>query len=200
MHLKVMLLLLTISCNGNDETKVRPAPTSKPEPERGTIPHPSLKGAITKDSAVSDIRKKAEQINRIPFTESLLLENEDFLEQLPDGGASLTGYFYKGELVKISEWTGLSYGVIQRHYYLENGELFYALETEDYFAVDDASGIDPSRFDQTYAGDFYFSDGKLFVNTTRGQGRFKKDRNDPEKEFLTASSFYRDLLLEKKKN
>lgn len=133
------------------------------------------------------------------FKDSVELENEDFLENMTDGGGSLTGYFNNGELVKIKEWVGLSYGIIQHSFYFRKGQLAYVLETEDDFYVNDSFQKDYTKFGQHFRGDYYFSDNKLAGMLTLGHNRFEDDANDPEKEFLSTASQYRKLILTRRK-
>ena len=63
---------------------------------------------------INQIRQIFSRINSEPHLKKVTIE--DFLEHTSDGGAELTGYFSKVELVKISEWIGLSYGIRQRDF------------------------------------------------------------------------------------
>ncbi|MEO1715263.1 MAG: hypothetical protein AAFU60_18190 [Bacteroidota bacterium] len=48
--------------------------------------------------AIQDVRTKFTTINQMEFQEILTLENEQFLEQIPDGGGQLTAYYQDGQL------------------------------------------------------------------------------------------------------
>jgi hypothetical protein len=62
-------------------------------------------------------------------------------------------------------------------YFLENGSLIYAYESEILYF--------PSLNDQSaWAGDFYFSKNKLIHHVTLGHGKSEMDDWDPEKEIL----------------
>ena len=100
-------------------------------------------------------------VDRWKFKDSLELDCEEFTEETPDQGASLTGYFRNNELIKIKDWIGLSYGIMQHSFYFDNDQLIYVYETEDDFYIDDSSGTDLSRFDQHFRGDYYFGHNKL---------------------------------------
>lgn len=64
-------------------------------------------------------------------------------------------------------------------YYFKNGLLIYAYESEIFFSP--ASGIDQGT---KWAGDYYFSKGKLIDEVTSGHGKSELDDWDPEKETL----------------
>ena len=64
-------------------------------------------------------------------------------------------------------------------YYFKDGSLIYAYESEILFFP--AEGIDQGT---KWAGDFYFSKGKLTDHVTSGHGKSELDDWDPEKEIL----------------
>lgn len=47
----------------------------------------------------------------------VVLDNEDFLAHMPDGGVKLTGFYKKRRLKKIVCWTGLLFGNENVEYY-----------------------------------------------------------------------------------
>ena len=67
---------------------------------------------------VEQIRKSVEQINQDTAYTTKILDNEQFLEHMTDGGGQLTGYFKNGQLVKVLERVGLSSCVTTYEYYL----------------------------------------------------------------------------------
>jgi hypothetical protein len=64
-------------------------------------------------------------------------------------------------------------------YYFKNKSLIYAYESEIFFSP--PAGVDQGT---KWAGDFYFSNGKLIDHVTLGHGRSELDDWDPEKEIL----------------
>ena len=118
------------------------------------------------------------------------------MENMTDGGGSLTGYFDSDKLIKMKVWIGFSWGVRQNIYYFKDGQLAYVLETEDGFYVD-STGIDHSRFDMHFEGNFYFDNNKILDHVTLGHNRFENDSNDPEKEFLETADYYKAFLWPK---
>jgi hypothetical protein len=148
---------------------------------------------------IKEIQEYVTRMDKYKFKDSLELENEDFMENMTDGGGSLTGYFKNGELLKIKDWVGLSYGVMQHSFYFNEGQLVFVYETEDYFYVSDSSGIDLSKFGQHFRGDYYFANNKLVDMVTLGHNRFEDENNNPEREFLKAVTEYREILLSRQK-
>ena len=152
--------------------------------------------SIFRDTAqVRVIQKYVNQIKKQKFEDSVELEEEQFLDNVTDGGGSLIGYFQNGQLLQVKEWVGLSYGVTQRNFYLKKGQLVCVLETEDDFYVDDSSGTDHSVFGQHFRGDYYFTNNKLVDVVTLGHNRFEIDTNDPEEQFVKLVTKYQKLIL-----
>jgi hypothetical protein len=146
-------------------------------------------------TGVKRIQQIVITLNSSKIKDSVYLENEDFMENSTDGGGSLTGYFQNGNLVKIDEWYGISWGVLQVSYYFDNSSLVFVRETEDHFYIDDSTGIDPSRFDSQFRGEYYFNKGKLFDEVSLGHNRFENEENNPEKEFNQRAKENKDIIL-----
>ncbi len=141
---------------------------------------------------------KVLQTDKLVILDSVELQNEEFLENQPDGGGSLTGYFHKGALIRLTEWIGLSYGVRQRDFYFDTLKLYYVLEQESYFAISDSLGTDPSRFENSYRGDHFFRNDSLIEQTSSGEKRFKAERPDGI-EFIEAATEYKNLLVKNRR-
>lgn len=159
-----------------------------------------LSGDFADTAIIKEKQSIVRSIDHLRLKDSLELENEDFLENMTDGGGSLIGYFLNGELVKISEWVGLSYWIMQHNFYFHKGMLIYVRETEDDFYVDDSSGTDQSRFGQHFRGDYYFTGNKVIDMVAPGHNRFEIDTNDPEREFLQTSAAYRKIIRNRLRN
>lgn len=208
----VLLSIVLISCSdsssrlanksgSNDTTSSRGSDTASLEKINGSEfkSETEFLSSVFKDtSQIREIQKYVNQICKQKFKDSLELENEEFMENMTDGGGSLTGYFQDGKLLLIKEWIGLSYGVTQHSFYFNKDRLVYVLELEDDFYVD-SSGTDHSRFDQHFRGNYYFSNNRLVDMVSLGHNRFEIDTNDPEKEFLQLAAGYQKLILNKRK-
>lgn len=88
-------------------------------------------------------------------------------------------YFNNKQFTFINVEYKIDSAVYSEKYYLKNGSLIYAYESELlYFPslkIDDPS---------TWAGDFYFANNKMIDYVTLGHGKSEKDDWDPEKEIL----------------
>jgi hypothetical protein len=155
-----------------------------------------LPGNFRDPEQIRQIQKSVNVLTSLSITDSAVLEDEDFLENMTDGGSTLTGYFSNGELIKISEWVGLSYGVIQQHFYFAKERLVFVSQTEDYFYTDTA-GTDHSKFENDFRSEFYFTAEKLLEQVSSGSRRFNEEK-DKEAELLTDAFVYRKLLQSKK--
>src|SRR6266498_5591119 len=114
------------------------------------------------DNKINKIRKTVEKINRDSAYAIKKLDSEEFLEQLPDNGGELTGYFKNGQLVKIIEWIGLSSCVNITEYYLEDNKLIftYTKGSESPY-VDSLQTFDHNKLNKTMECRFYFDNDKV---------------------------------------
>lgn len=88
------------------------------------------------------------------------LENEEFLEQMTDGGGELKGYVKNGQLVKMLSWVGVSSCVYITEYYFDHEQLVFVQEQGLEFAYVDSTGsFDPAVQNVTMEGRYYFRDG-----------------------------------------
>ena len=77
-----------------------------------------------------ELSEFVETINsRLPTYETISLENEEFIENMTDGGGILKGYFLGNEIQKIVIWVGVSNGKYEFDYYFRNSKLFYMVES-----------------------------------------------------------------------
>lgn len=70
----------------------------------------------TEEESIDLIRKQFKWINDQADFIIIELNNEDYLEQIPDNGGQLKGYFKNDTLYKIVEWFGPSYGILITEY------------------------------------------------------------------------------------
>ncbi len=93
----------------------------------------------SKQDLIKEIRQEFQKINTDNNLKSRKLDGEEFLDNIPDGGAELTGYFRNDSIVKIIEWAGLSYGNRTREFYFKNQKLIFVYEKFDSFISDEKS-------------------------------------------------------------
>jgi hypothetical protein len=128
-----------------------------------------LTSATTKaqspDNLIEDIMKKCASIDSASGYFVMMLDAEDFLDETPDGGARLTGFFEGDTVRKAVDWIGLSYGVQSSEYYYHEGSLIMARYREErYTVVDSLGGFDYERLTTTFEGIFYFAGAKLIYS------------------------------------
>jgi len=125
--------------------------------------------AQTGDEQVKLIRKKFEVINKDTTLRKVVLENEEFLEDMTDGGGKLAGFHKNKEIKKVYEWIGLSNGISIKEFYFDNGQLIFVYEKFDSFVFDAKKS--EFAFTETktiFEGRYYFNNKKLFNKSTRG--------------------------------
>ena len=123
----------------------------------------------TKQEKVNYIKQVFTSINCDTNLKKLTLDNEQFLDYTPDGGGSLTGHFKNKNILKITEWIGLSYGTIEIEYYFDKSQLIFAFAREKQFNLTD-EGIDQSKLTLKFEGRYYFSNNKMIETRRTGTG------------------------------
>jgi hypothetical protein len=154
---------------------------------------PTIFGQTT-NKDISQIRKVFSQINSDSQLKKFVIKGEDFLDHTPDGGASLTGYFSKDKLVKISEWIGLSFGIRQTDYYYDSANLIFCYVSELHFQTTD-SGLNYNKTEPVLEVRYYYMNNRLIQKRLKGSGFW--DKKD-ESGLLPDSREYSKLLISKK--
>ena len=145
------------------------------------------------------IKQQFSKINADKSLRKVVLENEDFLNPLPDGGGILTGYYKGNELVKIVRWVGISHGNEVAELYFEGSQLIFLYAEFNSFIYD--STADSIRFgetERTFEGRFWFNQGKLIDHVTKGHNSFEDDDFDPAITWQAEAKKLM-LLLERKR-
>ena len=103
---------------------------------------------------------------------------------------SYTYKFEKKNILRIERKFSHKQDSIKQIFYLNNGQLIYAIETiVSHFANDSI----------TWSGDFYFSNGKLLDYETLGHGKSEIETWDPESDILRSySESKRDIIRHQK--
>ncbi|NML39498.1 hypothetical protein HHL17_20015 [Chitinophaga sp. G-6-1-13] len=157
--------------------------------------------AITAQNRPQDkipIRQAVQQINRDSALKQVTLTNEEWMEQMTDGGGSLTGYYKNKQLVKAVRWIGYSSGVEVVEFYFKNNELIFVYEQYDIFYYDEKKGVlRTDSLERNFEGRYYFSGKKMIDQTTLGHNRFEDDTLDPEKVWPKEAATCRRLLARK---
>jgi hypothetical protein len=142
----------------------------------------------TKTGLIETIRKDFQHINIDTTLKKKTLQDEEFLENMPDGGGELTGYYRNDSIVKIVEWIGLSYGNRTREFYFTKSQLFFVYEKFESFISNDTTGeVDHSKIKTTFEGRYYFNNNKLIEQKTLGKRTFEEESFDSVKELQGAA-------------
>ncbi len=129
-----------------------------------------------KDTIIKHTRELFQKINNDPTLKKLELDNEDFMpDEQSDGGVSLTGYYKKDTIYKLSVWIGVSYCVRQYDYYLKNGKPFFIYETEKDFPGKKDGTLDYSKLNLAFEGRYYLNNGKVMDLKIKGKKRMDEN-------------------------
>jgi hypothetical protein len=151
--------------------------------------------AQSRDNIIKSIRQEFQTINKDTSYTTVVLENEEFLDQMPDGGGMLTGYYKNGEIRKIVKWIGISYGVEIMEYYFKEGQLIFVFEQFKSFVYDEKNNeLDLTKTEVSFEGRYYFNKKKLIDYVTTGHNRFEDDAIDPEKTLLEEANADKEML------
>jgi hypothetical protein len=153
-----------------------------------------------KNSRIAVIRKQFNLINADTSLKVRELDAEEFLDNAPDGGASLEGYYKKDKLVKIVEWIGLSYGNRSREFYLDDQKLFFVYEKLDTFMLDNATEeFDRGKPGTAFERRYYFYDQKLIEQKRSGSQAMDEPDADIAKILVADAAEYVELFIKAKK-
>ena len=147
----------------------------------------------------TDLLKKIQAINSDTKLKKVTLDNDEFLENVPDGGCQLIGYYKKDSLIKMTEWIGLSYGNRIREFYFKNNKLFFLYEKfESFIRNNNTNEPDLTKTKITFEGRYYFNSLKLIDQKVSGRRRFQEKNLDIAIDLLEeAKEDYRILNLKK---
>lgn len=118
------------------------------------------------------VDRRVQEIDAAKYYDIRTLENEEFLEQMTDGGGELKGFVKNGQLVKIESWVGVSSCVFITEYYFDRGQLVFVQEQGLEFAYVDSTGsFDPDLQTVTMVNRLYFSKGGSAPVSQKGSTR-----------------------------
>src|SRR6187549_1459111 len=154
--------------------------------------------AQTKDEQIKLIRKKFEAINKDTTLRKVTLENEEFLTNMTDGGGELTGFYNNKQIKKIYEWIGLSNGISIKEFYFDKGQLIFVYEKFNSFVFDDKKDeFDLTKIKTIFEGRYYFSNKKLFSESTKGDKSLAAQDESTGKGLLKSADNNMRLLNKK---
>ena len=154
--------------------------------------------AQTKQEEIQAIRVSYNQINEERHFTTKKLENEEYLDHMPDGGGELTGYYKGDTLYKITDWIGISSGVIKDEYYFDKGRLIFFYEVQSRFGFNDTlQERDYSKQKVVFERRYYIHNGILIHSVKSGKS-FETSSNlsnaAMQKELLDEAKQYSSLL------
>jgi hypothetical protein len=144
--------------------------------------------AQSKEEITERIREEIESIHLDTALKSVTLQNEEFLENMTDGGGELTGFYKDKSICRIYRSIGISYGVgISEFYYKKNRLIFIREKFNSYVYNDSLGTADYSKVNTTYSAKYYFDNGKLIESNSSGHKITSGDNPDTEKLLLDES-------------
>jgi hypothetical protein len=153
----------------------------------------------TREDVIKKIRKDFQEINADTTLKKTSLENEEFLENVPDGGGELTGFFKKDSIAKIAEWIGLSYGNRIREYYYKGDKLFFVFEKFESFVKNKNGELDHERAKTSFEGRYYFNNDKLVERKISGKKPLEENSMDVATELQKEARDNFQLILNKRR-
>ncbi|HMS33395.1 MAG TPA: hypothetical protein PKC91_04845 [Ignavibacteria bacterium] len=144
--------------------------------------------AQSKEEIIERIREEIESIHLDTALKSVTLQNEEFLENMTDGGGELTG-FYKGKSInRIYRSIGISFGVGISEFYYKKNRLIFIREKFNSYVYDDSLGTaDYTKLNTTYSAKHYFDNGRLIESSSTGHKITSGETQDTEKILLDES-------------
>ena len=143
-----------------------------------------------------DIKNQKIEIDNNSSLNKIKLENEEFLEQMTDGGGILKGFYdEKNKIRKIEILVSKSTGVQEYNFYLKNESPFLIIDNFRRFAWNEKSSeFDYTKFDGGFNGIYIFDNRKLIDHISLGHNRFEDDQIDIEETFLDENENYVNLI------
>lgn len=140
-----------------------------------------------KSMEILKIRQAFQKINSDSSLKTKTIDDEEkFLGNVTDGGGDLKGYFKNDSIQKISEWIGLSFGIIQTEYYFKDDQLIFVYKNEKHFGFNNKTQeTDHNKLELAFEARYYFSNEKLIE--VKKKGETMEDPIDLIKESKTYS-------------
>lgn len=137
-------------------------------------------------------------IDNAKFSKKIVLENEEFQNQVTDGGGILEALYINNSLSKIEVNICVLNSIHLKKYYINNDELIYVSESFGTFFYDVANdSFNYSNLENKYLGKFYFSNGKLIDSEITGYNRFLSNEQSINELSLEKNLLEIELVLYK---
>lgn len=155
------------------------------------------------DPRVLEIREKFKKINDSKNYRVISLNNQEFMEDITDGGGELTAYMRNDSIFRINVWIGLSNRNLIYELYYWGNELVFVYEIEDSHKIiyEDGEfiGFDHFNTQVTLEGRYYFNKNKMFKKIIKGEYLMDEIQPDSviEKELTEMSIKYFEIVRNK---
>ena len=151
--------------------------------------------AQTLTQKIANIRTEVEKINKGSGFKIKKLSNEQFLDEMPDGGGELQAYYRNGELIKIVEKIYLSSCINMTGYYLKDNKLIFVYtQGKEWSFNEQLNKFDPKKISLKMECRFYFENSKSIKSILEGTTRCSEKPNAG-----WAQNYVDNLLLYRKK-
>jgi len=155
----------------------------------------SFSSAQSKNEILEDIRDIVETIHMDTSLKSVTLLNEEFIDNMTDGGGELTGFYKNKKIYNIYRSVGISYGEeIMQFYYWKNMLVFVSEKFNTYVYDDSSKAFDYTVLNTTFTGKYYFDKEKLIHKVITGKKNFDDNSVDIEKSLLEESKGNIELI------
>jgi hypothetical protein len=151
----------------------------------------------TSTATLTSIKRSFYQINSDTHLAKVIIGGEDFLDEQPDGGAELTGFFKNKSLVKIAEWIGISSGNRTKEYYFQNNHLIFVYAKFESFVITASGDLDKTKTKVSFEARYYFDKGRIILKKSHGNNTFDPPAADLASDLNKDAEKYADLLVKK---
>jgi len=152
----------------------------------------------TTPELMEETSEKVEMIDIDATLKTVTLLNDEFMQEMTDGGGELKGYYRDNLIYHIHQTVGISYGIYLTEYYYSGNKLIFVNEKFNQYYYDTlTTSLDYSKTENAYNGSYFFNNGKLIHYTSTGHSRFEGDSIDVAKTLTTESDEAFDLILKK---
>ncbi|HMQ68977.1 MAG TPA: hypothetical protein PKA90_08235 [Ignavibacteria bacterium] len=142
------------------------------------IYQPEISVSQDKEELIEIIREELEDIHLDTSLRSITLINEEFLQNMTDGGGELTGFYNEKSISKIYRSIGISNGVMITEFYYKKSKLIFIREKFNSYVYDDVTGsFDYTKINTAYSGSYYFKEGEIFNSSVKGKRNFGDENN-----------------------
>lgn len=105
---------------------------------------------------ITIINKQVREINSDKGLTTKLFNANEVYNKTFDGGGRIEVYLKGGQITKIEESIGLSYGLVTTIIYLKDGRPIKIIDREENFKIkDDQSGLDYTKLNQVFEASIY---------------------------------------------